>query len=447
MLDEQMGDVHESRGTTQPAVESFERALARAGTPERRAALKAKIGYAYCQIGDARGMSYLTEALAELDPVTQTNELAMSTAFMGRYHHYRTEQRKAIEFLERARQLAEPLDDAGTLTAIYSFLAGANQHLLAYAESDEWARRSIAFGERKGFPHAIANGYEFLAENAAGRGHWSDALACAERDREFGAKSGSLARVAWAGFSTVQALHGKGELAAAREAAQTTMEMCGQIGENRLATWLDPMFAIVAADQGDGDAAQVHAERGWARAQELGQLVLAVWALHAAGHAAMQRDDFADAMRWYEQYVPLVRETENALSRNLILGSAAEAFLAVGRVDEAAGMANQAIEIAEFAGAPHFLGIDCRVHGQILVAQDRCDDALRSFARAIELFEKIGSRLELHRTFRQRAALHLAHGDAALQAAARADITRARDAFAEMGAAPDRRRAERLLET
>ena len=109
-------------------------------------------------------------------------------------------------------------------------------------------------------------------------------------------------------------------------------------------------------------------------------------------------------------------------------------------------MAIQAIEIAEFAGAPHYLGIDCRVHGQILVAQDRCDDALRSFARAIELFEKIGSRLELHRVQNQRAALHLAHGDTAQHDAARADIARARDAFAEMGAAPDRRRAERLLE-
>ena len=32
---------------------------------------------------------------------------------MGRYYHYRTEHRKAIELLERARQLAEPLDDPG----------------------------------------------------------------------------------------------------------------------------------------------------------------------------------------------------------------------------------------------------------------------------------------------------------------------------------------------
>ena len=445
LIYQQIGDTHDWRGTTQPAVDNFERALARVHAPEARAALKSKIGCVYCQIGDARGLRYLEEALAELDPVKQTNELALSTAFMGRYFHYRTEQRKAIEFLERARQLAEPLDDAGTLAAIYSFLAGANQHLLAYAESDGWARKSIAFGERKNFPPSIANGYEFLAENAAGRGHWNDALAFAERDREFGAKSGSLARMAWAGFSTVQGLYGKGELIAAREAAEAALEMCGQIGESRLATWLDPMLAIVAADQGDNDAARGHSERGWARARELDQLVLTVWALHAAGHAAMQRDDVGDAIRWYEQYVPLVKETENGIVRNLILGSAAEAFLRAGRVDEAAKMVHQAIGVAEFAKAPHYLALDLRVHGQVLAVQEKFIDATKSFDRAIELFGETGSRLELSRARHHRAELQLLHGDASAQSMALAELVALRDAFADMGATHDSALVERRL--
>jgi len=443
---EQIGDVHDSRGTTQPAVEGFEQALARVSAPADRAALKARIGSVYCQVGDARGLPFLEAALAELDPGTQTNELALSLAFMGRYYHYRTEQRKAIEFLERARQLAEPLDDAATLAAIYSFLAGANQHMLTYPESNRWARKSIEFGERKNFPHSIANGYEFLAENCAGRGLWKDALAYAERDREFAAKSGSLARTAWAGFATVQALHGTGELVAARQVAEATLEMCGQIGETRLATWLDPMLTIVTADLGDDDAARMHAERGWARAQGLDQLVLTTWALHAAGRAAMQRGDVVDAMRWYEQYVPLVRETENALSRNLMLGCAAEAFLHAGRVDEAARMVHQAIEIGEFAASPHYLGIACRVHGQILAAQERSTEALHAFSRAVALFEETGSRLELGRVLCRRAALTLVHGDASAQAAARSELAAARDSFAAMGAAHDLAKVQRQLE-
>ena len=75
-IDEQIGDIHDMRGTTHPAVESFQRALAGATDTAARAALNAKIGKAYCAIGDARGLPYLEQALAELDPRTQTNSLA-----------------------------------------------------------------------------------------------------------------------------------------------------------------------------------------------------------------------------------------------------------------------------------------------------------------------------------------------------------------------------------
>jgi class 3 adenylate cyclase/tetratricopeptide (TPR) repeat protein len=444
-IDELIGDTHEARGTTQPAVDSFERALTRVTNKETRAALKAKIGYAYCQIGDARGVAYLEAALDELDPATQTNDLALATAFMGRYYHYRTEHRKAIEFLERARLLAEPLDDPGTLASVYSFLAGANQHLLAYAESDSWARKSIAFGERKNFPHAIANGYEFLAENTAGRGLWDDTLLYSERDREYGAKSGSLARVAWSEFAKVQALHGKGELGAAQGAAQKALALCEQIGEFRLATWLDPVLAILAGDMGDDAAARAHAESGWTRAQELDQLVLTAWALHAAGQVAMRRDDVAEAVRWYEQYLLLVQETENKIVRNFILGSAAEAFLGAGRVDEAAVMLKQAIALAEFANAPHFLALDLRVQAQVYMAQGKYDDAGASFDRAIGMFQQTGSRLELNRARHHRAAMLLERGNPAEKDAAHVAALAARDAFADMGAICDLARVEALL--
>jgi class 3 adenylate cyclase/tetratricopeptide (TPR) repeat protein/type II secretory pathway predicted ATPase ExeA len=444
-IDELVGDTNDARGIVAAAIAGYERALARVSGREARAVLKSKIGQVYCQVGDARGLPYLEEALAELDPVTQTNVLAMSMAFVGRYHHYRAEHRKAIDFLERARQLAEPLDDPATLASIYSFLAGACQHLLAYAESDDWSRKSVAFGERKNYPLAMANGYEFLAENAAGRGLWNETLGFAARDREFGTRSGSLARVAWAEFATVQALLGTGQLTAARAAALGALKLCEQIGEFRLATWLDPSLAIIAADLGDADTARQHAQSALARARQLGQLVLTAWALHAAGYAAMQRNDADDAMRWYAQYLPLVRDTENGIVRNFIMGFAAEAFLRAGRVEEAADMVAQAIETAEFAGAPHYLAIGLRVRGQVFAAQGRQDDAGQSFDRAIAVFERTGSRLECNRAVLHRASLWLAHGDGAQRAGGRADALAARDAFAAMGATPDVERAERLL--
>ncbi len=129
-IDVAIGDIHEARGVIPRAIESYERALAAVTSREARAALKAKVGNAYVPVGDPRGLAYLEQAIAELNPQTQTNALALATALVGRYYHYRTEHKKAIEYLERARQLAEPLDDPATLGSIYAFLAGAHQHLL-----------------------------------------------------------------------------------------------------------------------------------------------------------------------------------------------------------------------------------------------------------------------------------------------------------------------------
>jgi len=173
--------------------------------------------------------------------------------------------------------------------------------------------------------------------------------------------------------------------------------------------------------------------------------VLSAWALHAAGRAAMQRDDVTGALDWYQRYVHLVRETENGIARVLILGYAAEAFLRAGRLDDAGRLAQQATEIAEFARTPHHLAVAKRVHGQLCVVQEQFDDALQFFDHAIALFRQIGSRLELNRAVLSRASLQLTRGDMAQQAEARADATRARDAFAEMGAVHDRERAEQLL--
>ncbi len=417
--------------------------MAAATTRKARAALKAKIGNAYVPLGDPRGLARLEESLVELDPTTQTNALALATALVGRYYHYRTEHTKAIEFLERARQLAEPLDDPATLSSIYTFLAGAHQHLMQYDKSDRWARASIAIGERKQFPLAIASGNEFLAENAAGRGLWSEALAFAALDAQEGRKIGSLARVAWSEFCRVQALHGMGELAEAYTVALAALAICERIGEGRLATWLEPLAAQIAGDLGDDAAAREHAERGWARAEALNQLLLSAWALNGLGQAAMLRDDVATALEWYERYVTLVRNTENAIARNLIVARAAECYFHAGRVDEAARLAEQAVTFAEFGNAPHYYALARRVQGQILsrlgaILTTRFARSTRRWWSSGELAAGSRPRGSLY----HRALLRFARGE---QPDGRADAERARDTFTAVGAVHDRARAERSL--
>ncbi|HKE42786.1 MAG TPA: AAA family ATPase [Casimicrobiaceae bacterium] len=441
-IDERMGDIHDARGTIQPAVQSYVRALDRATTRERRAELKAKVGDAYSPIGDPRGLESLEQALVELDPSTQTNALAFATALVGRYYHYQTQHNKAIEFLERARRLAEPLDDAPTLCNVYTYLAGAHQHLLQYDESDRWARTSVALGERKNFPLAIALGDEFLAENAAGRGQWNETLAFAEQDHEWAGKIGSLARSAWAGFCRSQGLHGQGKLILCRTAVLEALAVCEHIGEARLATWLQPVAAIVAADLGEHEAARSHAERGWERSQQLNQLLLSAWALNGLGYAAMMRGDLATAIDCYEQYVPLTRETENGVSRNMIIARAAEAFLAAGRLTEAEQLIDRALPLAQFAKAPHYWALARRVQAQLFHSQHKQNEALGAFGEALDTFTHCGSQLELGRALYHRARLELDQGD---RDSAHADATSALSLFSEAGAAVDRAATEQLL--
>src|SRR4029453_11561782 len=120
----------------------------------------------------------------------------------------------------------------------------------------------------------------------------------------------------------------------------------------------------------------------------------------------------------------------------------AEAFLRGGRLDEASSLAAQAVELGEFAKAPHFRAMGSRVQAEILGLRQRFDEALRLFDDAVATFGVHGSGLELARARFRRGALLLARGDKADVPEAEAEIARASDAFATMGALHDRAQVE-----
>ena len=439
-IDERIGDVHVARGTIQPAIEHYERALDATASASARAALKVKVGTACTPIGDPHGLVRLEEALAELDPATQPAARALATALVGRYHHYAARHVQAIEFLQRARELAEPLADASVLGNVYAFLAGAFQHVLRYSESDRWARACIALGESGRFPEGVANGYEFLSENASGRGHWTDAIRYADLDLAHGRRIGSLSRIAWSGFGRAQGYWGRGELATARDTIADALALCEQTGEARLATWLEAFAATTLADLGDAEGAARHAQRGIEHARRLDQAVLTAWTQNSAGYASLVREDIAEAMRWYDQCLPLLEQTCN-VARLLVAGRAADALLRAGRLEDAARCAELARDVATTAEAPHYLGLARQVQGRVLAARGRMAEARVALDEALALLTPIESRLEMARTLFHRAELEASLGD---REAARSDASHARVEFAAMRAGVDEARAGEL---
>jgi hypothetical protein len=407
-----------------------------------RAVLNMKIGIAYAQVGDERGLRLLQLAEGELDPALQTDELANTLASRGRYYHFHAQHRKAIELYERALQLAEPLDRPRTLNYIYAYLAGAYQHLTQYRQSQEWARREIALGERKKFPLAVAVGYEFLAEDAYGQGYWSEALDYAARDREIGEKIGELNRVAWAEMCRANALYGRGELPLALETAQAGLALAGRIADERVAVLLGSVLASIETDLGLDEAALADAELWLKRSDELGQIVMQCLGRQVLAYYHFQRGEWAQAAALYDQCATLYGPTDNRRAY-LVLGPyPALAHLRLGRIDEAAEWIADYLTLAREAEAPHYVGCALWAQGQIMVTQGLTAQAAAAFDESIATLDKLGSRIELGRALCQRGLLRRTLGEAE---AARDDSQRALELFEACGAVRDREHAAQSL--
>jgi tetratricopeptide (TPR) repeat protein len=347
----------------------------------------------------------------------------------------------AIEFYERARQLAEPLDQVDTMF-IYAFLAGAYQHLTQFDKSRAWARQSIALGERKNYPLAIAIGYEFLAENANNQGNWGEALECAASDREIGEKIGALDRVAWAEMCRTEALYGRGDLLLAFETGQTALALAERIGEGRVAVLLGDLLVRIETDLGQDDTARADGELWIKRSDELGQIFMQCMARHGLAYCHVQRGEWAEAAGLYDQCAEFYRLTENRIIPEYIGPYQALARLRLGRVDEAAQMITDYLPLAREAEAPHPIGCALRVQGQIFAAQGLMPDARTALSESIATLDKLGSRLELGRSFYQRGLLLRTLGEAET---ARLDLQRAIALFEACGAPRDRELADHSL--
>jgi tetratricopeptide (TPR) repeat protein len=348
----------------------------------------------------------------------------------------------AIEFYERARQLAEPLDRPETLFYIYACLSGAYQHLTQHRVSQDWARQSIALGERKNYPQALASGYEFLSEDAANQGNWAEALKYAASDREIGEKIGALDRIVWSEMCRAEATFGLGDLSLAFETGRAALALAERIDEGRVTVLLGSLLVRVETDLGQDDMARADAELLLKRADELGQVFMQSMGRHGLAYYHIQRGEWAEAARLYEQCAALYGPTESRVSPLLLGPYPALARLGLGRVDEAAKTITDFLALAWEAEAPHRIGCALRVQGQIYAAQGLMPDARTALSESIATLDKLGSRLELGRSFYQRGLLLRTLGEAET---ARLDLQRAIALFEACGAPRDRELADHSL--
>ena len=138
-----------------------------------RARLQCEAATSLVTVGDERGLAYLQDARAVLDPEQHPVATANAMLVEGRFRHLRGGHRAAIELCEGAVALlarhpesGPGTDAANALIAAYGYISGAYQHLGLFDDGDMWARRAVEYGVTHRLPGAEALGYEFLAENA-----------------------------------------------------------------------------------------------------------------------------------------------------------------------------------------------------------------------------------------------------------------------------------------
>jgi hypothetical protein len=98
---------------------------------------------------------------------------------------------------------------------------------------------------------------------------------------------------------------------------------------------------------------------------------------------------------------------------------------------------------AERLGHRLYTGIAHRTQGVALLLAGRPAEAVDRHSRALEVFAGLGTRWQLGRAFVARAEAHGAGRDFA---AARADYTRALEAFEAVGAQPDAERTRQTIQ-
>jgi len=343
-LEASMGKVCQISGNMIAGLDHFERALALTKDPRARASLQSMAAHSLVTVGDPRGLDYVREALAVLDPVHDPIDVAHARVIEARFHHLAGRHRKAVEILEGAMALVAPsmeterwtAAEATTILSGVSYLAGAYQHLGLFEESNRWARRSIEIGVARGIPIAEANGYEFLGKNTTGTGDWKDGLAYAAKEREIIAtRIHSRERQAWTHLVASICRAELGETAEAEREFVEGIALGEELGEVRVVALLKAFYAPLLADLGRRDEALAIALQNLALQEKLGMFHMHLEAMRAVACVRFRRGELEQSLALCEE---IVRRTEGKEPRicRLRLGSTHVAvLLAMGRIVEA----------------------------------------------------------------------------------------------------------------
>ena len=309
----------------------------------------------------------------------------------------------ALENFQQALKLVGDHPASYTLGRIYSNMAGVCWFLKRPQEGIRYLEKAIAYYERTDHKASAANGYNNLGINLILIGQWGRA----------------------------------------QEALQRALELATEADERaeKVPMILDSLGELLML-RGELDEAKDYLLRAVALATEDGNKWYACQAFRTLARCYLAMEDHAKALAKGEEALALaegIGDRQAACDSRLIV---AEAHLRNGEIDKcSAELEKLAEETTESANDLGFAGESQRLFGMLAMLKSDFSAAAQHFGSSVSIFDMLGDR---YRAARAHSELGRAYASSQPSRAIE-HLTRAVNAFRELGAKLDQKRAEAAL--
>jgi CHAT domain-containing protein len=302
---------------------------------------------------------------------------------------------EALAAHERALAAAERLEPRNDLVEaeVFGNLSLAYYQVEDYERAEEFLARAVAIFERDGQHEHVARAHRNFARYAAGRGHYSKALAAVFTGRRALLSMGRPGAAAYLGQVGVDCLVRLNRPGEATELADSVLAEFESAGAPIETAATHGLRAVALARLGDRDAALAELDRA---EQLFGN---ARWEAGPANVRLGRAVVLGESGHWQEALVEAEAVSDELRRRGALAGSVqadlvrARALRALGQVELAAEAARSAVDLVRDRSLPWLSYHGWRLLGELARDAGEADAALAAFLEAIGQLEHVQGRI------------------------------------------------------
>jgi tetratricopeptide (TPR) repeat protein/predicted Ser/Thr protein kinase len=363
---------------------------------------------------------------------------------------------KALESLQKAQECVEPMagqEPGRRELGRISIDRGAVHYKMGEVEkAEEEIKKGLSLLEGTEALGNLAAGYHYLGIVHRSRGDYDEAIQMHMRSLELREKIGDRWGIALSYNNLGIAYKNQGKKDLATQMYQRCLEIFEQIGYRLGVAGLYNNLGSLAQDRGEYDQAREMFQRSLEIREEIGNRHGVAMSLTNLGLVHLESGEYAKACDTLRKSLALQRELGLGDFESITCSYLSQACARLGRFQEAAEMADEAVTLAVAAGQRGNEGLARRVRGEVgtLMAAESGEgerekllhEASLELERSLEIFRELGMEQELGRTLLELSRLHQRAGRLE---AAREAAEESRKIFKKLGAQGDLNQAEEIL--